>query len=335
MNIRLQERQKEILKSIVEIYIKTNKPVSSEDVLNNSNIKASSATIRNDMQKLQKLGYIYQQHSSGGRIPLDPALKIYFEMIKEAYDVKVNHIELPKKYKFYDLNLLFQNLALLISQVLEGLVIFEYPNPKYVYITRVTVTPLTEENSVITILTNLGLAISRTVEIYGLPVSEELEKILNTALVGKSFEKIFSFLSTKQIEIEDLRITNFVEILEHLTDEFKRVRYISVGLEKIISKSQPDLDTIVTLAILVENDKIKEEFFTRLDFSHDIKVFFGKDINSKTLKNLAFFTTTYILNTNILGKVLFITEKYCNYEKIYLILKEYTSRLSEIISKNF
>ncbi len=79
-------------------------------------------------------------------------------------------------------------------------------------------------------------------------------------------KKIFSFLSTKQIEIEDLRITNFVEILEHLTDEFKRVRYISVGLEKIISKSQPDLDTIVTLAILVENDKIKEEFFYTFGF---------------------------------------------------------------------
>lgn len=335
MNVKLQQRQKEILKTVVELYIKTKKPVSSEDVLNNTNIKASSATIRNDMQKLQKLGLIHQQHSSGGRIPLDPALKIYFEMVKEAYDVKGTHIEIPKKYKLYDLNLLFQNLAVLISQVLEGLVIFEYPNPRYVYITRVTVTPLTEKNSVITILTNLGLAISRTVEIYGLPVSDELERLFNKALVGKSLEKIFSFLETKHIEIEDLRITNFIEILENLTDEFKRTRYISVGLEKIISKSQPDLETIITLAILVENDKIKEEFFTRLDFSPDIKVFFGNDINSKTLKNLAFFTTTYILNANILGKVLFITEKYCNYEKNYLFLREYISRLSEIISKNF
>jgi len=330
----LHDRQKEILKTIVELYIKNKKPVSSEEVLENSNIKASSATIRNDMQKLQKLRYIYQQHSSGGRIPTDPALKIYFQMIKDAYNQKDTHLEIPKKYKFYDLNLMFQSLSELISNALEGLVIFEYPNPKYVYITRVTVTPLMETNNVITILTNLGLAISRTVEIYGLPPSKELENILNNGLVGKSFHSLFMFLSAPKFETEDLRVTNFIEILENLTSEFNRKKYIVSGLEKVISKSIPDLEAIETLVSMVENDKIKEGLFKLLDFTDDIEILFGEDFNSKALKKMVFFYTTYKLNTDPLGRVLFITQKYCNYEKIYLFLREYISRLSEIISKN-
>ncbi|PNR94649.1 heat-inducible transcriptional repressor HrcA [Petrotoga sp. 9PWA.NaAc.5.4] len=335
MSSILHNRQREILKTIVELYIKTGKPISSEDVLKNSNIKASSATIRNDMQKLQRLGYIYQQHSSGGRIPRDPALKIYFEMIKSTYNLTDTHIDIPKKYKFYDLNLMFQNLSEMLSNVLDGLVILEYPDSKYVFITRVVVSPLTETHSVITILTNLGLTISRTVEIYGLPPSKELEKFLNNGLVGKSFSSLFYILTASKSEVEDLRITNFLEIIENITHEFKRTRYLVNGLEKIISKTKTDLDAIETLASIIENDTIKEEFFKSLDFDNDISLFFGNDFNSKTLKNLAFLCTTYRLNSNPLGKILFITQKYCDYEKIYLLLKEYISRLSEIISKNF
>ncbi|MDN5346038.1 MAG: heat-inducible transcriptional repressor [Petrotoga sp.] len=330
----LHDRQKEILKTIVELYIKNEKPVSSDEVLENSNIKASSATIRNDMQKLQKLGYIYQQHSSGGRIPTNPALKIYFQMIKDAYNQEDTHIEIPKKYKFYDLNLMFQSLSELLANTLEGLVIFEYPNPKYVYITRVTVTPLMEANNVITILTNLGLAVSRTVEIYGLPPSTELENILNNGLVGKSFHSLFMFLSAPKFETEDLRVTNFIEILGHLTSEFNRKKYIISGLEKIISQSIPDLEAIETLASMVENDTIKEGIFKLLDFTDDIEILFGEDLNSKALKKMVFFYTTYKLNADPLGRVLFITQKYCNYEKNYYFLREYISRLSEIISKN-
>lgn len=334
MSKMLHDRQKEILKYIVQLYIKNKRPVSSDEVLEQFKIKASSATIRNDMQKLQKLGFVYQQHSSGGRIPSDSALKIYFQMIKEAYNQEDTHIDIPKKYKFYDLNLMFQSLADLISKSLEGLVIFEYPNPKYVYIKRVTVTPLMENNNVITVLTNLGLVVSRAVEIYGLPPSQELETVLNNGLIGKTFYSLFMILSAPKLEIEDIRITNFMEILEQITSEFNRKKYIISGLEKIIAKCEPDINAIETLALMVENDRIKEQILKNLDFSNDIKISFGEDFNSKALKNMVFFYTTYNMNSHPLGKVFFITDKYCDYEKNYVILKEYVSRLSEIISKN-
>ena len=63
-------------------------------------------------------------------------------------------------------------------------------------------------------------------------------------------------------------------------------------------------------------------------------VYKRQDLNSKALKKMVFFYTTYKLNADPLGRVLFITQKYCNYEKNYYFLREYISRLSEIISKN-
>ena len=63
----MDERQKKLLKEIVEVYIKTVKPVGSKSLC--KKFKCSSATIRNEMAVLENLGYIEKNHISSGRIP--------------------------------------------------------------------------------------------------------------------------------------------------------------------------------------------------------------------------------------------------------------------------
>ena len=60
-------RQREILKSIVEEYIKTVRPVGSKALC--KKFKCSSATIRNDMAALEENGYLEKTHISSGRVP--------------------------------------------------------------------------------------------------------------------------------------------------------------------------------------------------------------------------------------------------------------------------
>lgn len=332
--MQLSSRQKKVLLSIVNIYSKTHKPVSSEDVLKASKINISSATIRNDMQKLQHLKYIYQQHTSGGRVPTDKALRLYFELIEQVYSHNEYKMELPKNYKFYDLNIMFENISKMISSILDGLIIFEYPDPKYIYITRCVVSPLTENNYVVTLLTNLGLTISRTVDNYGLPNCKELEEMLNSGLNGKSLDEIFIGIRNQSIQSDDERVTNIFNLINGLLDEFTRKKYIVNGLEKIIAYSKPSLETIESLTMIIENETIKDELFKDLEFSKDLNLFFGKDINSKALKNYVFFYTSYCKGFDAIGRSLLIVDKYNDYEKVFKVLKEYNSRFSEIISKN-
>ena len=63
----LLDRQVLILQSIVENFINTNQPVGSKHI--SKNINFSSATIRNEMSKLEKEGFIMKTHTSSGRIP--------------------------------------------------------------------------------------------------------------------------------------------------------------------------------------------------------------------------------------------------------------------------
>lgn len=77
----MDERQKKILKDIVESYIKTVKPVGSKSLCNK--FKCSSATIRNEMARLEDLGYIEKNHISSGRVPSELGYKYYVEYLME------------------------------------------------------------------------------------------------------------------------------------------------------------------------------------------------------------------------------------------------------------
>ena len=73
----LTERQLSILQALIEEFIATAQPVSSMAVAQYMDIHASSATIRNEMARLEELGLLLQPHTSAGRIPTDLGYRVY------------------------------------------------------------------------------------------------------------------------------------------------------------------------------------------------------------------------------------------------------------------
>lgn len=74
-------RQQYVLSAIIEAYAKTAEPVSSMQLT--GKIEVSSATIRAEMAELERLGYIYQPHTSSGRIPTDKGYRLYVNNIEQ------------------------------------------------------------------------------------------------------------------------------------------------------------------------------------------------------------------------------------------------------------
>lgn len=79
--MHLTERQERILKTIVESYISTARPVGSRAVVNTSHLPVSSATVRNEVAALEELGFVRQLHTSGGRIPTPAGYRYYVERL--------------------------------------------------------------------------------------------------------------------------------------------------------------------------------------------------------------------------------------------------------------
>lgn len=80
--VELTERQQAIAKAVVSEHIDSAQPVGSEAVRVGHGFSCSSATIRNEMARLERMGYLSQPHTSAGRLPLAPAYRLYVDALR-------------------------------------------------------------------------------------------------------------------------------------------------------------------------------------------------------------------------------------------------------------
>ncbi len=102
-------RQREILKFIVEEYVKTARPISSNVIC--KELKCSSATIRNEMVLLEEMGYLEKNHFASGRQPSEKGYKYYVENIMVPKDTQDEDM--------LKLKTIFNNNSLVLSDAIE------------------------------------------------------------------------------------------------------------------------------------------------------------------------------------------------------------------------
>src|SRR5262247_488235 len=77
----LDDRSRDVLKSLIQLYIATGEPVGSESLARTLNRSLSPATLRNIMADLEKLGYLAHPHTSAGRMPTDEGYRVYVDSL--------------------------------------------------------------------------------------------------------------------------------------------------------------------------------------------------------------------------------------------------------------
>lgn len=82
------ERQKLILLAVVNEYIKTAQPVGSGFFQDAHNLQVSPATIRNELACLEEAGFLFQPHTSSGRVPTDAGYRFFVDTITEEKEFK-------------------------------------------------------------------------------------------------------------------------------------------------------------------------------------------------------------------------------------------------------
>jgi len=114
--MRLKERQKDILLKIVKDYVNLVQPISSKFLKEKYKLPVSSATIRFEMQRLTQDGFLFQPHTSAGRIPTDRGYRVFVdELLKE--EPKEIQIKNYLKEKFEDEFCFLRSLLKDLSQL--------------------------------------------------------------------------------------------------------------------------------------------------------------------------------------------------------------------------
>jgi transcriptional regulator of heat shock response len=105
----MDDRQKKILSAVIEEYTNTAVPVGSKILVEKYNFDMSPATMRNDMNELEKAGFLHQPHISAGRIPTDKGYRFFVEKIMPEQKLTIKE---QKKMQAELLKLKAQNTKL-------------------------------------------------------------------------------------------------------------------------------------------------------------------------------------------------------------------------------
>jgi len=120
----ITDRQKELLKIIIDEYIDTANPVGSEALVSKYKLKYSPATIRNEMASLIRKGFLGMTHSSSGRKPTSLGLRFYINELMEEREVPVLQ-EVSMKQRVwqdrYEYERTLRNIVLALSEATKYL----------------------------------------------------------------------------------------------------------------------------------------------------------------------------------------------------------------------
>ena len=120
--MELTDRKKKVLRSIVDLYIRTAEPVGSKAISELPDMNYSSATIRNEMADLLAMGYLEQPHTSAGRIPSAAGYRLYVDELMADYRLSMDETKLLSASfdeKMQQVDKMMEKVAKLVSQATD------------------------------------------------------------------------------------------------------------------------------------------------------------------------------------------------------------------------
>lgn len=114
----ISSRQAQLLRIIIEEYVKSKEAIGSENIVAKYNLGVSPATVRNEMAALAQEGYLDQPHTSAGRVPTSMGFRYYLSDLMEEQDIPViSEVAIKQRLwqERHELENLLRNAALALA----------------------------------------------------------------------------------------------------------------------------------------------------------------------------------------------------------------------------
>lgn len=343
--LHLREKDRYILNLIVENYLKIGKPLSSGFIARRSRFPVSSATVRNIMAKLEENGFLFQPHTSAGRIPTDKGLEFYVNKLLDEAVLSERQIDIPSEdfsLKKGDFNSLLNQVSKILAENSDNLGFVISPRISNVNFHHLRFIKISEEKVMIILITSYNLVLTEIVETSSLFTPVELDKAsqyINQNFRGKNLIFIRDYL-LQELPKYKLRYENILNKLTsllrtYISKEEQENRIFLQGTSKLLSK--PDLFDMNRLQALFQNFEEKAKLAKLLsDFItlSRVKVLIGPELTIPDISDCSLVLSHYGYHSQVLGSLGIIGPKRIPYEKIIPLVDNVAKRLSQTISFN-
>lgn len=341
----LNEREKTVLRYIVQQFILSAAPVGSRLLTKKYDIGISPATVRNIMSDLEDSGFINHPHTSAGRIPTDKGYRLYVDSLMDIQ--KLSSIEKEKinqqlETHFTETDELLNITAKLLSSITNQLACVLYPNLDTGVLEKIQLIILTSNRIMVVLSIKSGLVKTITLEL-SYSISEEkllaIQQILNERLSGLKLSEIRSTVRERLKDIstnDQPMLTMFIDSADKIFKEIKTDNKVLITGAKNLMK-QPEFENpekVHSVVELIEEKDFIIHFFEKNNEISNQNVFItiGSENQSDKLEEYSLVTKEYKAG-EMVGKLGVVGPKRMEYSKIVAIVDYVSKMLTDYLTK--
>ena len=319
----ISRREEEILKLIIEDYIKNARPVGSKSLCDVMN--CSSATIRAEMSYLEEIGLLEKTHISSGRVPSELGYRYYVDNIMKPKEL--NEEDMMKLQTIVDNKSLVLNDVILksmeiISEITHYMTVVLGNQSNSNLVQKIEVIPIDKNNIVAIVVTDKGYVEHRNIYIPGDVDSSEIKQtvdLINKLIIGTSIDKVSEVL---EYEVKPI-IGKYVKQHEVLYNAFYNAfsafanESINVSGKKNILM-QPEFDSIEKIRSIINKFEDKEIVSNIKEEDSGINIYIGSENNFDD--DVTVIKTKYNVNGEE-GTIALIGPKRMEYDRVITLLE--------------
>lgn len=320
----ITNRQKEILQVIVEEYIKTAKPVSSNHIC--KKLKCSSATIRNEMAYLEELHLLEKNHFASGRIPSEDGYKYYVDNLMKPKNMTgedMLKLETIFHNNSLDLNDTIKKSIEIISEITNYTAVVLGGSSKENKLKKVEVVPL-ENNKVLSIvITDKGVVQHKVLFLPENVPTDEVKKtveLINKLVIGTPINEVSAKLEYEVKPIIKQYVSQYEVLYNTFYDAFHEFTSNQTdayfgGRNNILK--QPEFTSIDKVKEILGKFEDIESISKMQEEDNGINIYIGKD--SEISNDVSVVKTKYNIDGEE-GTIAIIGPKRMEYGRVVALL---------------
>jgi len=307
--LALSDRPRRILATLVRAYIETGEPVASGILAHRAGLNLSSATVRNVLAQLEEMGYVWQPHTSAGRVPTDVGYRCYVDMLLEGRrpTKDVSAVEARLRQEAGDAPLmddLLSSTSHVLSEASKSVGFAIAPPNAQALFQRIEFVPLSGSRILVVVVASGNQVSQKTVDIGEAVTGSELVQaanFLNSEFSGRTLEEVRNGVVERLKEERSLYDQLLGLALRLASSSFENLErptavYIdgaSSLLEEVVQASGISAATLRALLRMVEEKQRLVRMLTEYIDGPGLTVVIGAEHNDPELRPFSLIASTY------------------------------------------
>ena len=340
--MELSELKNKVLRSVVDLYIRTAEPVGSKAVAELPDMNYSSATIRNEMAELTTLGYLEQPHTSAGRVPSASGYRLYVDELMLQYRLSVDEtksINTAIEEKMQRIDKMVENVAKLVSQATNLPAISAASRQGGGTVTRFDLI-LAGQGSFILVLMLSGDQVVNKLVRLPLNVTEGdlklLSAVLNAAMTGLSLDQFTPELMERVMRSAGAASSLVPVIMDFTTEALRGLAATNVsvaGQSRLLGLPEyRDVEKAQRVLSSIDEDTLSN-LPAVMQGESGTKVLVGPENVADELKDTSVVMTKFDIGDGMQGMIGVVGPTRMDYAKVTARLSYFAESLSKMFAK--